>query len=44
MLYAPIKALPLQPEAASLLHALLFNGAMFAVAWFMWRRRWFVKV
>ena len=44
MLYAPIKALPLQPEAASLLHALLFNVAMFAVAWFMWRRRWFVKV
>jgi predicted acyltransferase len=44
MLYAPIKALPLQPEAASLLHALLFNAAMFAVAWFMWRRRWFVKV
>ena len=44
VLYAPIKALPLQPEAASLLHALLFNAAMFAVAWFMWRRRWFVKV
>ncbi|KQV91365.1 hypothetical protein ASD15_04880 [Massilia sp. Root351] len=44
MLYAPIKALPLQPEAASLLHALLFNAAMFAVAWFMWRRRWYVKV
>jgi predicted acyltransferase len=44
MLYAPIKALPLQPQAASLLHALLFNAAMFAVAWFMWRRRWFVKV
>lgn len=44
ILYAPIKALPLQPEAASLLHALLFNAAMFAVAWFMWRRRWFVKV
>lgn len=43
-LYAPIKALPLQPQAASLLHALLFNAAMFAVAWFMWRRRWFVKV
>jgi predicted acyltransferase len=44
VLYAPIKALPLQPQAASLLHALLFNAAMFAVAWFMWRRRWFVKV
>ena len=44
LLYAPVKALPLQPQAASLLHALLFNAAMFAVAWFMWRRRWFVKV
>ncbi|CAN7517116.1 hypothetical protein LJR289_003552 [Pseudoduganella sp. LjRoot289] len=43
-LYAPIKALPLQPQAASLLYALLFNAVMFAVAWFMWRRRWFVKV
>lgn len=43
-LYAPLKALPLQPEAASLLHALLFNAAMFAVAWCMWRKRWFVKV
>ncbi|SFU69851.1 Predicted acyltransferase [Pseudoduganella namucuonensis] len=44
VLYAPLEALPLQPEAASLLHALLFNAAMFAIAWFMWRRRWFVKV
>jgi predicted acyltransferase len=43
-LYAPIKALPLQPQATSLVYALLFNAVMFAVAWFMWRRRWFVKV
>jgi len=44
VLYAPIKALPLEPQAASLLYALGFNAVMFAVAWFMWRRRWFVKV
>jgi predicted acyltransferase len=44
VLYAPIKALPLEPQAASLLYALAFNAVMFAVAWFMWRRRWFVKV
>jgi predicted acyltransferase len=44
VLYAPIKALPLEPQATSLLYALAFNAVMFSVAWFMWRRRWFVKV
>lgn len=44
LLYAPIKALPLAPENSSLLYALLFNGAMFAVAWALWRRRIFIKV
>ncbi|HEY1150511.1 MAG TPA: hypothetical protein VGF27_18170 [Pseudoduganella sp.] len=44
VLYAPVKALPLEPQATSLLYALGFNAVMFAVAWFMWRRRWFVKV
>lgn len=43
-LYAPLKALPLAPINASLLHAVLFDLCMFAVAWFMWRKRWFVKV
>jgi predicted acyltransferase len=43
-LYAPIKALPISPVNASLVFALLFCLAMFAVAWFMWRKRWFVKV
>ena len=43
-LYAPIKALPLVPEAQSLVYALLFNAVMFAVAWFMYSRRWFIKV
>ena len=41
-LYAPIRALPLAPESASLLFALLFEAAMFAVAWLMWKKRWFV--
>jgi len=41
--YAPIQALPLAPRDASLLWALLFNGAMFALAWWLWRRRWFFK-
>ena len=43
-LVAPLKALPVAPETASLLFALLFNGAMFAIAWFMWKKKWFVKV
>jgi predicted acyltransferase len=44
LLYAPIRALPLGPVNTSLLFALLFNLCMFALAWGMWRRRWFVKV
>lgn len=43
-LYAPIKALPLAPEMTSLLYAIAFNAVMFVVAWFMYRRRWFIKV
>lgn len=43
-LYAPFKALPLDPANTSLLYAIAFNGAMFAVAWGMWRKKWFVKV
>ena len=42
-LYAPIQALPLAPQNASLLWALLFNAAMLAVAWWMWSKRWFIK-
>jgi predicted acyltransferase len=44
LLYAPIKGLPLAPVNASLMFAVLFNLAMFAVAWFMWKKKWFVKV
>ncbi len=43
-IYAPIKALPISPVNASLVFAILFNLAMFAVAWFMWKKKWFVKV
>jgi predicted acyltransferase len=44
LLYAPIKALPLGPVNTSLLYAVLFNLAMFSIAWFMWRKKLFVKV
>ena len=44
ILYAPLRALPIAPENASLLFAIAFLAAMFLVAWVMWRRRWFVKV
>jgi predicted acyltransferase len=44
LLYAPVKALPIGPVNTSLLYALLFNLFMFGLAWFMWRKKWFVKV
>ena len=43
-LYAPLQSLPIAPVTASLLFAILFNLAMFLVAWFMWKKKWFVKV
>jgi predicted acyltransferase len=43
-LYAPISALPIAPVNASLLFAILFNVAMFTIAWWMWKKKWFVKV
>jgi predicted acyltransferase len=43
LLYAPIRAQPLTPEDASLAFAILFEAAMLAVAWLMWKKRWFVK-
>lgn len=44
VLYAPIRDLPIGAVNSSLLYALLFNACMFAIAWGMWRRKWFVKV
>lgn len=43
-LYAPLTTLELAPVNASLLYALLFNAFMFCIAWFMWRKKWVVKV
>jgi len=43
-LYAPIRDLPIGAVNSSVLYALLFNACMFAIAWCMWRRKWFVKV
>ena len=43
LLYAPIQALPLAAQNASLLWALLFNATMFALAWWLWSKRWFIK-
>ena len=43
-LYAPIAALPVTPPTASLIYATGFMLVMFGVAWWMWQRRWFVKV
>jgi predicted acyltransferase len=44
LLYEPIAALPIGAVNTSLLYALLFNLSMFALAWIMWRNKWFVKV
>ena len=42
-LYAPLQALAIAPENASLLFAIAFDLAMLAVAWLMWKKKWFVK-
>jgi predicted acyltransferase len=42
-LFAPLQALPIAPENASLLYAIAFDLAFLAIAWFMWKKRWFVK-
>lgn len=43
-LFGALSALPVSPANASLIFAVLFNLAMFAVAWAMWRKKWFIKV
>lgn len=40
----PMQALPLGAANTSLLYAILFDACMFAIAYGMWRKRWFVKV
>jgi predicted acyltransferase len=44
VLYASLQSLPITPVNASLLFAIFFNLSMFFVAWFMWKKKWFVKV
>ncbi|HEY8880772.1 MAG TPA: heparan-alpha-glucosaminide N-acetyltransferase domain-containing protein [Roseateles sp.] len=43
-LYAPLRDSGLAPMNASLLHAIAFVAVMYAIAWLMHRRRWFIKV
>jgi predicted acyltransferase len=43
LVYSPFVALAADPYVASLLFAVAFLLAMFAVAWSMWRRRWFIR-
>lgn len=43
-LYAPLRDSGLAPVNASLLHAVAFVLVMYAVAWVMHRKQWFVKV
>ncbi|MDY0744875.1 DUF5009 domain-containing protein [Paucibacter sp. R3-3] len=44
MLFEPIHASSLAPVNASLVFAIGFVGVMYAIAWVMWKKRWFVKV
>lgn len=44
MLYAPIQALPIDPINASLIYAVAFVLAMYAVAWAFYKKQWFIKV
>lgn len=41
--YSPFIAIAADANVASLLFAVAFLLAMFAVAWIMWRRRWFIR-
>lgn len=43
-LFAPLRALPVDPRFASLLFAAGFVAVFYGVAWAMWRRGWIVKV
>ena len=44
IIYAPIKALPMAPVNQSLLFAVLFNLLMFLIGYFLWKKKWFIKV
>jgi hypothetical protein len=36
--------LPLAPVNQSLLFAVLFNLVMFVIGYFLWKKKWFIKV
>jgi predicted acyltransferase len=42
-LYAPLQGLAVPPETSSLLFAIGFNLFMFAIAWAMWKKGWFIR-
>ena len=42
--YQPVLDLGLAPQNASLLRALVFVLVMYAVAWVMYRKHWFIKI
>lgn len=44
VLYAPLRDSGLAPVNASLLHAAVFVLAMYAVAWGLYRKHWFIKL
>jgi predicted acyltransferase len=44
LIYAPIRALPIDPVNASLLYAIGFVAAMYGVAWLLFKKGWFIKV
>lgn len=44
VLYAPLRDSGLAPINASLLHAVAFVAVMYAVAWALYRKHWFIKV
>jgi predicted acyltransferase len=44
VLYQPFQALPMSPVNISLAYALCFNLVMFGLAWFLWWKKWFIKV
>jgi predicted acyltransferase len=44
LIYAPLQALPISPVNASLLFAIGFVLVFWALAHFMFKRQWFIKV
>jgi len=42
--YAPFHDLPIGAKNTSLLFAIVFDLLMLAIAWAMWKKKWFVKV